>query len=90
METVRHCLAGGGGPATSARIVTLLDCADMCRTAADTMSRGSPHFRVACAACAELCRAGAAECRAVPDDERMQACAEACDRCARSCGVMAG
>ncbi len=86
---MRLTLAGGGTEPVPAIGVTLVDCADLCRTAADSLTRGSPHAAIACAACAELCRLGAAECRAA-GDARLASAADACDRCAAACDSVVG
>ena len=88
LETVMHCLAMGGEHATPGHIGLMLDCADICRTSADFMLRGSARHRLTCAACAEICEACAVECDRFAD-EFMKACAMACRRCAASCREMA-
>jgi hypothetical protein len=90
LETVRHCLEMGGEHATAAHITALLDCAELCETSANFMSRGSNLHASVCAACAEACIRCAEECERFPDDEVMRRCAEICRRCAESCRQMAG
>lgn len=91
METVAHCLRMGGEHASPEHIGQLLDCAALCRTAAELMLRGSSLHPATCGVCAEACRACAESCeRIAGDDELMRRCAEACRRCADSCGRMAG
>ena len=89
-ETVEHCLSLGGEHAAPDHIRTLLDCAQICQTSADFLTRSSEHHATICAACAELCRACEAECRSMGDDETMARCADVCARCAESCEQMAG
>ena len=60
----------------------LADCAEICRTAADFMLRGSPHHPAICAVCADVCDACADACEAI---EGLQAVARACRGCADSC-----
>ena len=89
-ETVQHCLMLGGRHAEHAHIATLLACAEICRTSAQTMLLGSQHHTDVCRACAEICRACEADCRAIGgDDETMRRCADTCRRCAESCARMA-
>lgn len=89
-ETTTHCLSMGGNHATAEHVTMLLDCADICRTAAAFMLRSSPlHARV-CGVCADTCAACADSCERIGDDEQMRACAAACRRCAKSCRQMAG
>ncbi len=89
LETITYCLQQGGKHAEAAHIRLLLDCAEICRTSANFMLRGSDlHGRV-CAVCAEVCERCAQSCAQLGDDAQMQACADACRRCAESCRRMA-
>lgn len=90
LETARHCLEMGGEHAAAAHIVAILDCAEICETSANFMSRGSDMHPTVCAACAEACIRCAEECERFPDDEVMRRCAEICRKCAQSCQQMAG
>ena len=89
LDNVSHCLDKGGMHAASAHITLLLDCAQMCATSADAMTRHSAQHALTCRACAELCRACAASCETMGDDAMMRACAEECRRCAERCENMA-
>ena len=90
LETVAHCLQLGGERAENSHVRLLLDCADICRTSADFMIRGSVMHRRTCGVCADICERCAADCeRMAGDDARMRACAEVCRRCAESCRQMA-
>jgi hypothetical protein len=86
--TLQHCMAKGGALTELNLVGLLLDCAEICQTSANFMLRGSPYHIITCGACAELCRACAAACDAIPDDEQMAHCAEVCGECAESCGRM--
>jgi hypothetical protein len=89
-ETLRHCLKLGGELAEAEHVMLLLDCAEICRTSAEFMLRGSPRHVLTCQACAEICRACAEACaRHGRSDELLQLCAEECRRCAESCAHMA-
>jgi hypothetical protein len=91
MDTVAHCLDLGGKHASREHVGLLLDCADLCRTSADLMLRGSPFHGQVCAVCADVCQRCAEECeRLAGDDELMRHCAELCRRCAAACREMAG
>jgi hypothetical protein len=82
----QHCLPTGGRYAEPFHIVAMLDCIDMCRTAADFMRRRSPlHARV-CRLCADVCDICAESCEAL---EGMEECAETCRDCSDSCRQMA-
>ena len=87
--TVQHCLEMGGPHAEARHIGLLLDCAEICRTSADLMLRGSEHSGHVCGVCADICRACEESCRRIGDDEQMRKCAEICRRCAESCQRMA-
>ncbi len=64
-----------------------LDCADLCRTAASLMARGSAFAGEFCQLCATVCDACAAEC-GKHDMDHCQQCAAACRRCAEACRSM--
>ena len=89
LETVTHCLQMGGPHAEVTHIRTLLDCADICQTAANFMLRGSDLHTRTCAVCSEACERCAASCERFADDEMMQQCARVCRQCATSCRSMA-
>jgi hypothetical protein len=89
LETVAHCLAMGGEHAEPGHITLLLDCAEICQTAANFMTRGSSLHVETCRVCAEVCDRCAQSCEQIAEDERMRRCAEACRRCAESCREMA-
>lgn len=89
LETVQTCLRMGGRHAEVEHVRLLLDCAQICQTSADFMTRGSPLHHLTCGACAEICRACAESCRQLGGAD-MQTCAETCERCAESCARMTG
>jgi len=73
-----------------ARCIALdMDCAQICRTAAAFMARGSDFAVELCRQCAAVCTACGEECGKHQMDH-CQACAEACRRCAEACLSMAG
>lgn len=89
VETAAHCLAIGGKHAASEHITALLDCADICRTSADFMLRGSHHHGATCGVCAAVCDACARSCEQMEErDDLMRRCADECRRCAESCREM--
>lgn len=65
-----------------------MDCAEICRTAAAFMARGSETARQLCALCAQVCKACAEEC-ARHQAQHCQDCAQACSRCADECSKIA-
>ena len=89
LSMVQHCLERGGTHAQPAHVRTLLDCAQICATSADFMTRGSPLHAHTCGACAAVCDACASDCERMADDAEMKRCAETCRRCAASCRHMA-
>ncbi len=76
--------------AAMARCIALdMDCADICRTAAASMSRGGEMAGAICQLCADVCEACGDEC-AKYQMAHCQECAQACRRCADECRRMAG
>jgi len=90
LETITHCLGKGGEHANADHIKLLQDCAEICQTAANFMTRQSTLHPETCRVCAEVCEQCAASCEQFGDDDVMRRCAEACRRCAESCREMAG
>lgn len=88
IEAIAHCLSMGGKHAEEEHISLLQTCADICRTSADAMLRGSHVHGFICGACSAVCSACADACAAMADDAEMVRCAEACRQCARSCEEM--
>lgn len=88
LHNIHHCLEKGGKHAEPSHITLLLDCAQICATSADFMTRHSAQHTTTCRACAEVCRACAEDCEKM-DDAMMRECAKACRRCAESCDRMA-
>ena len=89
LSTIPYCLEQGGHHAEEAHVTLLLDCANICQTAADFMLRGSDEHARICAACAAICQRCAEDCDQFVGDDVMRACAEACRRCADSCESVA-
>ncbi len=90
-ETVVRCLEMGGKHAAPDHIRLMLDCAEICRTSAGFMMRGSPLHERVCGVCADICERCAADCDGLSEDEpEMADCAATCRRCARTCREMAG
>ena len=82
---LNHCLERGGRHVEPHHFRLMINCAQICRTAADFMLAGSElHVRV-CAVCAEVCEACAESC----EELDMPQCVEACHLCADSCRQMA-
>jgi hypothetical protein len=82
----QHCLKLGGKHAESGHLLLMQDCAQICRTSADFMIRGSSRHSLVCKVCAEICEACADDCERMGD---MDDCVRACRQCAQSCREMA-
>lgn len=63
----------------------MINCAEICRTAADFMLSNSDMHSHICVACSEVCRACAESCEQVGD---MDECVQACRACMESCRSM--
>ncbi|MDN3563558.1 four-helix bundle copper-binding protein [Paeniroseomonas aquatica] len=91
--SVIHLLHGGTGQGhdEQAHLVALLDCAQICVTCADFMTRSSPHHAHICRECADICEGCATLCEAHADpDGTFKRCAEVCRQCAVACREMSG
>lgn len=89
-QTIAHCLKLGGRHAAPDHIRLMVDCAQMCATAADYMLRGSPFHNRICRLCSELCTQCGKDCEQVAgDDQMLKQCIEMCRKCADSCERMA-
>ena len=72
-----------------ARCIKLdMECAAMCRTAAQFMSLESEHANMLCQLCADICHACAEEC-SKHNSDHCRMCAEICYHCAEECASMA-
>lgn len=68
-----------------------LECAAICRSAAEVMSLGSTFSARLCRVCADVCNACADECEkhAQMGMEHCRECADACRSCAEACEQIA-
>jgi hypothetical protein len=87
--TLSYGLAHHGSYADRHDVLVLLDCADICRTSAAFLLRGSNLHLHTCQACATICAACADWCEERPHDPVMRQCATTCRECAESCLEMA-
>ena len=55
LQTIPYCLQQGGLHSEPNHIRLMMDCAEICQTAANFMIRGSDLHQHTCAACAEVC-----------------------------------
>jgi hypothetical protein len=62
-----------------------MECAAICRTAAELMTMGSQHANAICQICADICQACAEECEKHMHMDHCRQCATACRTCAEEC-----
>lgn len=86
---MHHCLTRGGEHANPEHIRLLHDCAEICQTTANFLTRHSDLYAIVCEACAEICQQCHESCDQYEGDVCMQNCAETCRRCAEACQHMA-
>lgn len=82
-----YCLDMGGPHVDQTHVKLMMDCIQICGTAADFMQRKSNNHAVVCQACAEICTDCANSCDRI-GDKTMEHCAELCRECAKHCGKM--
>lgn len=82
----QHCLELGGKHVEAEHAKLMADCAQICRTAADFMQRGSPRHAAICQVCADICDTCADDCERIGE---MDDCVTACRHCAATCREMA-
>ncbi len=85
MDTAESYRQAGNDQAQMQHITMLLDCAEMCLTTAHFMQHNSPLYGYICQACAQVSTHCAGECDLKGDTDT----ANACRKCAWSCGQMA-
>jgi len=69
-------------------LMTCQDCAGICATAAQIVSRHGPFSGLICESCTDACARCAKECERFPDDAHMKRCAEECRKCEKACKDM--
>ncbi|GIL63160.1 hypothetical protein Vafri_17272 [Volvox africanus] len=93
LTTITHCLSKGGHHARPDHILALMNCANICATAARFMITFSRLHIHICGACAAVCEACADDCEGVmgaeAEDKTMAECVDMCRACAKSCSEMA-
>lgn len=88
VETAAYSLQEGGMLNEAKHISMLYDCADICQTSVNSMSRGSELANKICATCANICEMCADHCDMF-DDENVKECGHICRECAAQCREMA-
>lgn len=81
-----RCLETGGQHVEPEHFRLMINCAEICQTAANFMLSHSPLHAVICNACAQICTACADSCEHLGD---MDDCVQACRQCAKQCEQMA-
>ncbi len=84
---MNHCLEAGGRHTEPEHFRLMMNCSDICRTAAEFMLSNSPMHGPVCASCAEVCNACAQSCEQIGE---MDECVQACRTCMESCRQMSG
>lgn len=80
------CLRVGGKHVEEEHFRLMLNCAEICQTAANFMLSNSALHNLVCATCSEVCNACAASCEQIG---HMDECVQVCRHCAESCEEMA-
>jgi len=87
-ETAMHmCLESGGEHTEPRHFRLMINCAELCRTAAAFMLSRSAFHAPLCRLCAEVCEACARSCEQIGG---MDHCVQWCRRCAASCREISG
>ena len=82
-----HCLQMGGEHVEPVHFRLMLNCAELCQTAANFMLSESIHASGICALCADVCESCAESCEQVG---QMADCVQACRQCVQQCRHMSG
>ena len=85
-EAMTRCLETGGAHLEPHHFRLMLNCAEICQTAANFMLTKSPFDNAVCEMCAGVCESCAQSCDEIGD---MAQCAAQCRQCAASCREMA-
>lgn len=88
LETMDYCLTRGGDFAEPSFQRLVADCAQICRTTADFVTRGSEFFAAAAALCVEVCERCENACERLGDAQLVE-CAEACRAASATCREIA-
>jgi hypothetical protein len=81
IRTADACRQAGGQHGANEHVYMLLDCADICLTAAHFMQHNSPLYGFVCQVTAQVTNHCAGECERMGDDD----CANACRNASWSC-----
>ena len=84
IDTAQKCRQAGGDHGSKEHVQMMLDCAEMCLTAAHFMQHNSPLYGYVCQAAAQVSNHCANECEQMGDSD----CANACRTASWSCDQM--
>lgn len=86
---LQHCISMGGTHATEEHLSVLIECEEICQTAADFLMSDSKFAQELCGICARVADNCADSCLEVDgNDETMKECAHACREAAEACRIM--
>lgn len=83
---MNHCLMMGGEQVAPDHFRLMMDCAEVCRMAAQFQLSSSPFISQICSLCAEICDACATSCEKLTG---LEDCVLSCLKTADSCRVVA-
>lgn len=87
MRNVSYGNVKKSGPIQEEHVRLMLDCAEMCQTAANFLIRESDHYLRICREAAEICKDLASSCEGV---DGMDGIRSTCDECVSVCRVIVG
>lgn len=85
-SAMNHCLLSGGEHVSPDHFRLMMDCAEMCKTAAHFQLSHSPYTVRVCGVCADICEACASSCEKLSG---LEDCVLICLKTADSCRSMA-
>lgn len=90
LETIEYGLSIGDGHDEGDHLRLLQDCAQICQTSLDFMTRDSNLHGTICGACATVCERCAIDCERMKENHvQLQTCTTTCRSCAYSCQSVA-
>ena len=82
-----HCFEKGGKYLERNHVRIMMDCSEICRTTADSLTHRSPVYAAICAATAAICEACAESCDQL-DTETMRQVGAHCRAAAKACHTL--
>lgn len=87
MRSVSYGYVKESGPLQEEHVRLMIDCAEMCQTAANFLIRESDHYLRICREAAEICKDLVSSCEGV---DGMEGILSICDECVSACRVIVG